>query len=146
MIVKATPNDYMEVREVWGKSVKATHDFLPDDYYQKIWDIFFDFIPSVELYVNRNEQGTIDGFVGVADGKMEMLFLHPGSIGKGIGTQLAIFAIEQLKVTKVDVNEHNVQATAFYKKMGFEIIGRSETDGLGKPFPILSMVLRDIEN
>jgi len=29
----------------------------------------------------------------------------------------------------------------FYEHMGFEIISRSELDGLGKPYPILHMQL-----
>lgn len=41
----------------------------------------------------------------------------------------------------VDVNEQNEQAVGFYKRMGFTINGRTDTDGLGKPYPILQMKL-----
>ncbi len=39
----------------------------------------------------------------------------------------------------VDVNEQNPDAVKFYKSVGFEIVGRSETDAGGRPYPILHM-------
>jgi putative acetyltransferase len=42
-----------------------------------------------------------------------------------------------MEATQVDVNEQNEQAVGFYLKIGAEIIGSSELDGLGKPFPLL---------
>lgn len=42
----------------------------------------------------------------------------------------------------MDVNEQNAQARGFYEHEGFEVIGRSETDEQGEPFPILHMRLK----
>lgn len=39
----------------------------------------------------------------------------------------------------VDVNEQNPDAVRFYEAVGFEVFGRSETDGGGRPFPLLHM-------
>lgn len=141
MFSSAAASDYPAIRSVWARSVKATHDFLPEDYFQQIWELFFSFLPSVDLYIHRNEKGCIDGFLGVADGKMEMLFIDPASMGKGLGRDMTLFAIEQLNVTMVDVNEQNKNAAAFYQKMGFRVVSRSATDGMGQPFPVLSMQL-----
>ncbi|WP_369804263.1 hypothetical protein [Chitinophaga sp. MD30] len=41
----------------------------------------------------------------------------------------------------MEVNEQNVQAVRFYAHYGFKVTGRSETDGMGKPFPLLFMSL-----
>jgi putative acetyltransferase len=141
MIKKAEIENYPEIQLVWESSVKATHDFLPEDYFQEIRTLFQTFLPAVDLYVDLDETGTITGFLGVADGKIEMLFLHPNYIGAGIGRSFTRFAIDQLQVTKVDVNEQNEKAVKFYQRMGFRIVKRNETDGLGRPFPILEMVL-----
>lgn len=141
MIKKAEIENYSEIQLVWESSVKATHHFLPEDYFQHIRSLFQTFLPAVDLYVDFDESGKITGFLGVADGKIEMLFLHPRNIGAGIGRSFTHFAIDQLQVTKVDVNEQNEKAVAFYQRMGFRIVKRNETDGLGKPFPILEMVL-----
>ena len=50
-------------------------------------------------------------------------------------------AIDELGATRVDVNEQNPRALGFYLHEGFEVIGRSETDGLGQPYPLLHMRL-----
>ncbi|TWF42353.1 acetyltransferase (GNAT) family protein [Chitinophaga polysaccharea] len=81
------------------------------------------------------------GFIGVAENKIEMLFVHPDAHGKGIGKALLNYAIAQQGATAVDVNEQNPQAVAFYLHMGFRVTARSATDGMGKPFPLLHMAL-----
>ncbi len=68
-----------------------------------------------------------------------MLFIHPNKRGQGIGSLLNKFSVEQLNTRKVDVNEQNEQAVGFYKKIGYKVVGRTELDGLGKPFPLLQM-------
>lgn len=59
-----------------------------------------------------------------------------------LSAMLLDFAIRELGVTHVDVNEQNTQARSFYEHKGFEVIGRSETDEQGEPFPILHMRLK----
>lgn len=70
-----------------------------------------------------------------------MLFIDNDYRGKGIGKLLVNFAIEGCCVKLVDVNEDNVEVIGFYKHMGFKIIGRSEMDEEGNPFPILYLSL-----
>lgn len=140
-IEKAFPEDYPEIVEVWEASVRATHHFLNEDHILFFKPLIPQYLSSVQLYCVRNEQGRIDGFLGVAENSIEMLFLAPTSMGKGIGKKLIAFAIETLKANKVDVNEQNNQAVGFYHHLGFKTSSRSETDGLGLPFPILHMEL-----
>ena len=63
--------------------------------------------------------------------------------GQGIGKVLVEFSIAEFDIEKVDVNEDNEQALGFYTKMGFKVVERSEKDGLGKPYPILHMKLKN---
>ncbi|MBN9298250.1 MAG: GNAT family N-acetyltransferase [Filimonas sp.] len=129
-----------QVIQTWEASVRATHHFLAaaDIAFYKtiVQSINFN---DLEVYCYVSDSGEVAGFLGVAEKKLEMLFLQPAYIGKGIGKQLITFAIEQLQVQWVDVNEGNTQATAFYTKAGFTIIGRTELDDAGKPYPILKM-------
>jgi putative acetyltransferase len=37
------------------------------------------------------------------------------------------------------VNEQNDAARAFYERLGFQIVGRSDLDDAGRPFPLLHM-------
>jgi putative acetyltransferase len=39
----------------------------------------------------------------------------------------------------VDVNEQNPAAVRFYLACGFAVVGRSEVDDAGRPFPLLHM-------
>jgi len=140
MINSASESDYPAIIELWELSVKASHLFLPEDYLQRIKRLLPLILPTVKLFVHLDkDQKTITGFLGVSEEKIEMLFIHPAKRGEGIGTLLNNFAVEQLGTNRVDVNEQNEQAVTFYKKLGYKIIGRTEVDGLGKPFPILQM-------
>ena len=141
MIKKAMENDYPEIIQVWEQSVRATHHFLPEDYLQEVKALLPDIFPAVSIYIFENDQYGIEGFLGVANDKIEMLFIHPGRRGQGIGGLLTQFAIEELKTDKVDVNEQNEQAVGFYQRMGFVISGRTDRDGMGRPYPLLQMKL-----
>lgn len=134
--------EYKEVVEVWEASVRATHHFLKEEdiaYFKPL--ILNTYLDAVDLRSFRYENNTIIGFLGVADQNLEMLFIHPEHRGKRVGKTLLEYAISNLNVTKVDVNEQNEQAVGFYKHCGFETIGRSELDASGKPYPILHMEL-----
>jgi putative acetyltransferase len=89
----------------------------------------------------RDVDGIVAGFIAVAHGKIEMLFVHPEWRGHGIGKQLIRYAVDTLGATTLDVNEQNEQALGFYLPMGFVVEGRSEFDSTGKPYPLLHMRL-----
>jgi len=136
-------SEYPILVEVWEASVRATHDFLKEEdirYFRPL--ILNTYLDVVELRCARDGQGIVLGFLGVADHNLEMLFIHPDNRGMGIGRKLLDFAIDELEVQKVDVNEQNKQAVGFYEHYGFEVIGRSALDASGKPYPILHMKLK----
>ena len=141
-IERPQKQDYNELIEVWEASVRATHHFLPEAdirYFKPL--ILSQYFDAVKLYCIRH-QNKIAGFLGVSPTKIEMLFIHPNYMRKGIGKKLLLHAVENLKLKLVDVNEQNSQAVEFYTRFGFKVINRSEKDGLGKPYPILYMALQ----
>ncbi|WP_319542269.1 GNAT family N-acetyltransferase [uncultured Pseudodesulfovibrio sp.] len=141
-ILAAVEGDYHDLVEVWEASVRATHGFLSEEDIQFFKPLILnDYFSAVELYYIKDSRGTIHGFVGVAEQKVEMLFLDPRSRGTGLGKFLLNFAIAELGANTVDVNEQNPSAVGFYEHMGFKVVGRSSVDGLGKPFPLLHMEL-----
>ena len=89
----------------------------------------------------RTTKAGFSDFAAWGGNKLEMLFVSPESRGQGIGSALCNYAIEDMHVTAVDVNEQNQQAIDFYKQIGFSIVGRSPQDSQGKPFPLLHMKL-----
>lgn len=128
---------------LWDKSVRVTHDFLSEK------DIL-NLMPFVEqglteipiLAVATDESGKTAGFIGIGSDKVEMLFVSPQYIGKGVGRLLMNWAKQNCGVQYVDVNEQNPYATAVYKHWGFETYERTEFDEQGNPFPILKMRLK----
>ncbi|MBN9338078.1 MAG: GNAT family N-acetyltransferase [Chryseobacterium sp.] len=141
-IVKYKDSHKTEILSVWEQSVKATHHFLMESDFEQYKKILqnFDFKDLDVFCLEENEK--VVGFIGIHSEKIEMLFLSPDYIGKGLGRQLIDFAFSNFDIRYVDVNEQNPKATEFYQKIGFEIFDRSEKDDLGKPYPILKMKLK----
>jgi putative acetyltransferase len=140
-----TPNnsDYPELARIWEASVRATHDFLPESYIVLLKELLLTrYLDSVMLVCTKDSSQRITGFAGVAAGKVEMLFIDPLHRGQGLGRQLLRYAINCMNADELDVNEQNPQALGFYLKQGFEVIGRTEHDGLGQPYPLLHLRLR----
>ena len=128
--------------DVWEAAVRATHHFLTES------DIQF-FKPRVSrlliglepVLCVRDSDGVLVGFVGVADEKMEALFVRPSWHRAGIGRRLATHVIDTLGVNAVDVLEQNEPAIAFYRRLGFAVAGRSSVQGRGLSLPLLHMRL-----
>ncbi|WP_338731184.1 GNAT family N-acetyltransferase [Mangrovimonas cancribranchiae] len=135
--------EFKVVVDVWEASVRATHHFLKEEdieYFKPL--ILNTYLDAVELRCIRTTDNKIAGFMGVVENNLEMLFVHPNYIGKGIGKALIMYTVENMKVSRVDVNQQNEEAIGFYKNYGFYVIGRSEFDASGKPYPILHMALK----
>jgi putative acetyltransferase len=133
------PEDYPRVVEVWEASVRATHHFVTEADIELFRPLVFAELPYTDLACVRDTHGAVAGFIGLAQEKVEMLFIHPDYRGQGIGRTLLSYAVNERGATTVDVNEQNDQALGFYLRMGFEVVGRSELDSNGKPYPLLHM-------
>lgn len=135
----ADQSDFTELTHVWERSVRATHDFLPDEYITTLRGLLIQYLETVNLFCTRNAQQRITGFGGVSRDRLDMLFIDPDYRGQGLGKQLLRHAIEHFQINELDVNEQNPQALGFYLKQGFKVVSRSEVDGLGQPYPMLRM-------
>ena len=141
-ITPASPADYPEIVDLWEASVRATHTFLPEEDIRMFRPLILDeYLDAVTLRCARATDDTITGFLGVADNKIEMLFIDPALMGQGIGRLLLDVAVRDLGATLVDVNEQNPDAVGFYLHYDFELVSRDPLDGLGKPYPILHLAL-----
>lgn len=128
---------------VWEESVRATHSFLTEEDIRQIaTDVPAALGGIPHLIIARNEASAPVAFMGIEGRKLEMLFVSPEERGKGTGTQLLQYSVEQYAVNEVCVNEQNPQALGFYEHMGFRIYKRTEHDEQGNPFPLLYMRLK----
>lgn len=135
------PAEHPALVAIWRGAVDATHHFLAAADRDEIEArLASDYLPAVLLSVAEVD-GLPAGFSGVLDGTLEMLFVDAARRGSGIGSALLAHAIAEHGVTAVDVNEQNVEAAGFYARRGFEVVGRSETDEAGRPYPVLHLRL-----
>ena len=140
-VAPVEPSDYARVVEVWEASVRATHDFVREADVAVFRPMVREALPFLTLACVRDQAGVVVGYIAVAEGKVEMLFIHPDWRGQGVGRRLMTYAIDVLGVTEVDVKEQNAQAVGFYLRLGLIVVGRSELDGPGKLYPLLHLRL-----
>lgn len=126
---------------LWEASVRASHHFLTEEDIQRLAPFAGEAIRGIETLLVMYQGNRPVAFMGVENGKIEMLFVAPDSFGSGFGKRLVRLAIEQHHARYVDVNEQNPEAEGFYRHLGFSVFERTETDEQGNPFPILKMRL-----
>lgn len=128
-----------ELLAVWQESVKETHTFLTSEDINSIKPFVKEGLMNIEKFLCVRDK-KIEAFMAIDGCKLEMLFISPAFIGKGLGRAMVKYAIE-LGVKFVDVNEQNIKAVGFYEHLGFKTFKRDDTDSQGNPFPILHMKL-----
>lgn len=120
--------------------MKAAHLFLSENEIGNIKQYVPQAINAVPaLVIAENETGKPVGFMGVADKRLEMLFVSNESRGRGMGKRLLEYGIENYSINKLAVNEQNHLAKGSYKHMGFKVYKRTELDEQGNPYPVLYM-------
>lgn len=130
-----------QVLTIWEKSVLATHDFLTSTDFEEIKEFVSNINFNDFQVFCLTKENLVLGFIGVADKKVEMLFLDPKYFGQGLGLKLLNFAVKELNADKLDVNEQNKKALKFYQKFGFDTFERTNKDDQGRNYPLLRMQL-----
>ncbi|MDA8516513.1 acetyltransferase [Citrobacter sp. Igbk 16] len=126
---------------IWCRSVDATHHFLSPDYRIELEELVRSFLPEAPLWVAVTEKDEPVAFMLLTEQHIDALFVDPDMRGSGVGKLLIEHALSLAATLTTDVNEQNDQAVGFYKKMGFKVTGRTEVDDLGRPYPLLKLVL-----
>ena len=136
-IKSASLQEYPRIMEIWESAVLATHDFLKQDDFELFKKLIpKTFLPQLQVFI-LEQNGQVDAFFSVSEDNLEMLFVHDDARGKGLGRQAVTYVVGDLMILKVDVNEQNPQAVGFYEKVGYKKVGRSQLDGMGKPYPLI---------
>ncbi|MFK3777678.1 acetyltransferase [Agrobacterium sp. NPDC089420] len=135
----STGRDASRILDIWSRAVDATHDFLLPADRTAIGQEVETFLPGAPLTLAVDASDQALGFMFLHDGHMEALFIDPDHHGKGIGRALVLRALALHPALTTDVNEQNVKAMAFYRRLGFEPTGRSDLDGQGRPYPLVHL-------
>lgn len=126
---------------LWNRSVRVTHNFLSEKDFKNLEPYVRQALAEVPVLAVAETEDRVAGFIGLSEDKIEMLFIDPTFIGKGIGHKLVDWATNGNGIRLIDVNEQNTYAVSVYTHWGFKTYDRSEIDDQGNPFPILRMRL-----
>ena len=140
-IRRARVHDRAFLPAIWLRSVKATHSFLRVEDIDALLEPTTAYLGSddVDLWILADSSDAPVGFMGLAGGEVESLFLAPEVHRRGEGRRLIQHAADLRGELTVEVNEQNVGAVRFYEACGFRVEGRSDLDDERRPFPILRM-------
>lgn len=138
----AESTDLETLLHIWERSVRATHSFLREediDFYRPLVREALG-TGALEVWVLTTDTDQPIGFLGLDGSRIEALFLEPAHRGAGGGRRLVAHA-QALRggTLSLDVNEQNSDARGFYEALGFKVVGRSDTDGTDRPYPLLHM-------
>jgi putative acetyltransferase len=137
-IRKSRPDEAARLFEIWQAAVAVTHDFVSAEDLMLFSRIVRDeYLPHAFLWVIVDEEDRPLGFMGMTESKVDSLFIDPEHHGRGLGAALMRHARGLFPSLTVDVNEQNKGAVAFYRRIGFEEVGRSPRDDSGRPYPLL---------
>jgi len=125
---------------IWRAAVDATHRFLsPTDRAEIDTIVAEQFLPHAPLWLVEDDAGVVQGFLAMDGEMIDALFVDPAAHGRGFGTALVAHALMLSPDALVDANEQADNALPFYLARGFKVIGRSETDPQGRPYPTIHL-------
>ena len=137
---QAAPEDAEALFALWKAAVDETHGFLaPEHKAQIAFVVREQFLPNTPLTLAVDEQDRPLGFIAMSGDTIDALFVDPVHHGRGIGRALVGEAALGHDRLAVDVNVQNESGLGFYRRLGFTAVGRSETYGLGLPYPLIHM-------
>ncbi len=141
MIRPATPADASALTGVWRRAVQATHHFLTPEAIDAIEVDVSAWLNSGDPNLWAYERdGAPIAFLGLNDDELAALFVDPGQHRSGVGRSLVAHALAR-GARRLSVNEDNPGARAFYERLGFQAVGRAETDDAGRPYPLILMAI-----
>ena len=98
-----------------------------------------EFLPNAELILAVDEENRPVGFLVMDESMIDALFVDPGHHRLGYGTLLLNHALSLEPEARVDASEQAINALPFYLARGFKVVGRSETDPQGRPYPLIHL-------
>lgn len=120
MIRKLTGADIDETATIWLETNRKAHDFISTEYWKSNFDRVKEMLLQAEVYVYENE-GSIQGFIGLNDEYIAGLFVSNQAQSHGIGKCLLNFVKDQKRKLSLSVYQKNIRAIRFYQREGFVI-------------------------
>lgn len=120
MIRPLQASDLAGVAEIWLNTNQKAHDFIPAEYWQDHFEQVKQMLPLAEVYLYE-EQGEIQGFIGLSGSYIAGIFVCGQAQSRGIGRKLLDYAKAGKNRLELRVYQKNARAIAFYRREQFEI-------------------------
>lgn len=142
MIRKSCEADLEKLLEIWLKASIRAHDFIPEDYWQKMKpSVKKYYLPNADSYVYEDKH-KIKGFISIIDDKhIGALFIAPEYQHQKIGSKLIKYAKQRYSELSLKVYTKNTAALRFYQHHGFKIIAEQRDDGTKEDELLMSWFL-----
>ena len=114
--------DLDRIMEIWLEGNLTAHPFIKEEYWKQNYETVRSMLPNAEVYVFE-EDGEVQGFIGMDAEYIAGLFVAEGHRGQGIGHQLSS-EVKRKKRLSLHVYEKNIGAVAFYRAEGFRVENR----------------------
>lgn len=120
MIRRLQMTDIDSVADIWLDTNIKAHDFISAQYWRENFETVKQMLMQAEVYVYE-EEGEIQGFIGLSDDYIAGIFVRSTVQSGGIGKQLLDFVKEIKKELHLSVYQKNVRAIQFYQREKFRI-------------------------
>lgn len=120
MIRNLKDNDLDEIMEIWLCSNTEAHSFVPESYWKNNFPVVKEAIPKAKVYVYEDENGEIQGFIGLDGSYVAGLFVRKEARSRGVGKSLLDFVKDKKGSLSLKVYAKNVRAVKFYDREGFK--------------------------
>ncbi len=128
MLRELREKDIDDVMKLWRDGNYKAHNFIPNEYWSNNYNkVQNEYLRKSDTIVYE-EDGKIKAFISVTnDGYIGALFVSEEIQREGIGKILVNSAKEKYEKLSLRVFEKNINATLFYKAMGFKKV-KSQID------------------
>ena len=128
MLRELREKDIDDVMKLWRDGNYKAHNFIPNEYWSNNYNkVQNEYLRKSDTIVYE-EDGKIKAFISVtSDGYIRALFVSEEIQREGIGKILVNSAKEKYEKLSLRVFEKNINATLFYKAMGFKKV-KSQID------------------
>ena len=121
MIRPFETDDLDRVMNIWLAANTSAHDFIEAGYWQSHFEEVRQLLPQSDVYIFE-EDGEIQGFIGLTGDHIAGLFVAPGKQSRGIGKALLDHVKKDRSTLFLKVYQKNIRAIYFYVREGFRII------------------------
>lgn len=131
MIRKLELKDLDRVMEIWLYANITAHNFIDENYWRKNYEVVTHILPESNVYVYE-QNGDIEGFVGLADNYIAGIFVDTEKQSNGIGKMLLDFIKSTNTTLTLSVYKNNLRAVKFYQREDFVISKEQPDDNTGE--------------